>query len=215
MAGRDPGADSISKTVHPRSQFDLPSTPGLWPRRRLRCMPWFAGAPPRRPASLGRLTCRQSHFAATASDERFRGCRGRGHHELPSRRARNVMTWLFWRVSTPPRRIRSCAIPVECARPATGHRGVVSVHLRRAVTAYASRDHVSSPRALASTAAERHIGYSARYARLTPMLLSPLVCYLVRHVAGGSAPGVRCFVCQGPMLMNVHNSMSMPASPLL
>ena len=205
-ASRDRRVDGVSSTVHPCS----------WPRRRFRGVPSLAGAPPRRPASLGRLTmsCRLSHFAATASDERFRGCRGRGHHELPSRRARNVMTWLFWRVSTPPRRIRSCAIPVECARPATGHRGVVSVHLRRAVTAYASRDHVSSPRALASTAAERHIGYSARYARLTPMLLSPLVCYLVRHVAGGSAPGVRCFACQGPMLMNVHNSMSMPASRL-
>ena len=59
-------------------------------------------------------------------------------------------------------------------------------------------------------------GYSARYARLTPMPLSPLVCYLLRHVTGGCAPVVRCFVCEGPMLMNVHDSMSMLAcQPLL
>jgi hypothetical protein len=49
-AGKDLGVDGISTTVHAWS----------WPRCRFRCMPWLAGAPPRRPASLGRLpmSCR-------------------------------------------------------------------------------------------------------------------------------------------------------------
>ena len=79
------------------------------------------------------------------------------------------------------------------------------------------RDHVRLRlrHALASTTAARPLGLlfalQGTHACLTPMPLSPLVCYLVRHVASACAPGVRCFACEGPMLRNVHDSMSMPA----
>jgi hypothetical protein len=59
------------------------------PGRRFRCTPWLAGAPPRRPASLGRLpmSCRASpRPRATRASGR------RSHHELPARRARDVMS---------------------------------------------------------------------------------------------------------------------------
>ena len=92
-ARKAPGLDGISNTVPPRASFRSVQ-PWSWSRRRSRCVPWLAGAPPRRPASLERLpmSCRLWHFAATASHERLRGCRGRRHHELPARRARNVTT---------------------------------------------------------------------------------------------------------------------------
>ena len=62
-----------------RTVFEIPSPPvGIWftvrpwslslPRRRLRCVPWLTGAPPRRTADLGRPPVSLSRFAATAID---------------------------------------------------------------------------------------------------------------------------------------------------
>ena len=75
--------------------------------------------------------------------------------------------------------------------------------------------HTPGPRSPSSSPRSHPLGfrtsYSTRYARFISMPLSPLLCYLTRHVAGGCAPGVRYFACEGPMLRNVHGSMSMPA----
>ena len=93
-AGRDPEVDGISTTVQPRSTFRLPSTPG---HGREPATPLSLHAVARRRAGLpvwDDFPCPDvlSRFAPTASDESLRGCRGRTHHELPARRARNVTT---------------------------------------------------------------------------------------------------------------------------
>ena len=93
-AGRDPEVDGISTTVHPRSPFRLPSTPG---HGREPATPLSLHAVARRRAGLpvwDDFPCPDvlSRFAPTASDESLRGCRGRTHHELPARRARNVLS---------------------------------------------------------------------------------------------------------------------------
>ena len=92
-AGKDPEVDGILTTVHPRSPFRLPSTPG---HGREPATPLLLHAVARRRAGLAvwdDFPCPDvlSRFAPTASDESLRGCRGRTHHELPARRARNVL----------------------------------------------------------------------------------------------------------------------------
>ena len=138
-AGRDPEVDGISTTVHPRSPFRVPSTPG---HGREPATPLSLHAVARRRAGLpvwDDFPCPDvlSRFAPTASDESLRGCRGRTHHELPARRARSVMT-----SSTP---LMTDPALLEIHRPRRGGLArarhpwsarVVAVHLRRAATAY-------------------------------------------------------------------------------